>query len=84
MNLPELQNSPYQNISPLTFDTQGIYKLLSDLNQTKATGPDGVSAWILKLGADIIAPIYQVLFTWSFRSSLLPSDWLTANINPLF
>ena len=84
MNLPELQNSPYHNISPLTFDTQGIYKLLSNVNCAKATGPDGISPWILKLGAEIIAPIYQVLFTRSLSSGILPSEWLTANINPLF
>ena len=84
MTLPQLQDSPYQNISPLTFDTQGIYKLLSNLNCAKATGPDGISPWILKLGAEIIAPIYQALFTRSLRSGILPFDWLTANINPLF
>ena len=83
-NLPDLPDSPYQNISPLTFTTLGIQKLLSDLNCSKATGPDGISPWILKHGAEIIAPIYQVLFTWSLSSSVLPFDWLTANVNPLF
>ena len=58
--------------------------MLSDLNCSKATGPDGISPWILKHGAEIIAPIYQVLFTWSLSSSVLPFDWLTANVNPLF
>ena len=84
IQLPNLQNSPYPTIPPLIITTEGIQKLLENLDTTKATGPDKIPAFILKHCATSIAPILQSLFSQSLSLSTLAYDWLCANINPLF
>ena len=40
--------------------------------------------WILKEYAMLIAPILKVIYTQSYQTGYLPSDWLTANIVPVY
>ena len=82
--IPNMPHSPFPNIPALHITTNGIQKLLEGLDTTKSTGPDNIPAFILKSCASILAPILQVIYTQSLSSSSLPSDWLLANVNPLF
>ena len=50
----------------------------------KAAGPDSITTWILKVCAVQIAPILQIMFTQTFTSDTLPSNWLTAKIIPIY
>ena len=61
----------------------GIYQLLTTLDEHKASGPDRISPYILKHCADEITPILYVIFTQSLSTSLLPNNWLKANICPV-
>ena len=65
------------------FTTNGIQKL-EDLKPGKAAGSDNIPTWILKVCAVQIIPILQIMFTQTCNSGTLPSDWLTANIIPLY
>ena len=60
----------------------GIYQLLTTLDEHKASGPDRISPYILKHCTDKITLILYVIFTQSLSTSLLPNDWLKANICP--
>ena len=71
-------------IPPITISSVGIKKLLSNLNPNKAIGPDKIPGHFLKFNADDLADIYQVLFQASLEQGILPADWKTANIVPLF
>jgi len=82
--IPNMPHSPFPPIPPLDISTNGIRKLLEGLDITKSTGPDDIPAYILKTYASILAPILQAIYTQSLSSTSLPSDWLLANINPLF
>ena len=62
----------------------GIEYLLKNLKPGKAAGPNNIPTWILITCAKQIAPILQITFTQSLRSSILPNDWLLANIIPVF
>ena len=64
--------------------TQGIAKLLNDLNSHKASGPDLISTRFLKETADVIAPLLQIIFKVSLNSGEVPSDWKIANVTPIF
>ena len=50
----------------------------------KASGPDCIPAYVLHHCATEIAPILTVIFTQSLDTGEVPSDWLRANVIPIF
>ena len=68
----------------ISFNVEGIYRLLNDLDVNKAPGSDKIPNGILKYCATEIAQILQVIFNQSLTTGNLPDDWLTANIMPIF
>ena len=64
--------------------TEGVAKLLHDLNPNKATGPDEVPAKILQVAANELAPALSLIFQKSLSPGELPLSWLRANITPIF
>ena len=83
-NLPDIPTSTYSTIPFLAINTQGIAKLLSEVDITKATGPDNIPCRILKANASVLAPILQVIFSQTLQTGNLPQDWLLANVTPIF
>ncbi len=83
-NIPNLPHSIYPDMPDMNISVTGVEKLLTDLNPNKATGPDGVSSHILKMGAKEIAPALATIFSKSLKTGLLPEDWRCANISPIF
>ena len=83
-DLSQSADPAYSSIPDVSFSTDGILKLIKSLNINKASGPDNISARVLTICAEEIAPILMILFTQSFNSGELPNDWLTANITPAF
>ena len=83
-SFPEKGPSPYSVMPPISFTTEGIEKLLRNLNPQKASGPDLIPIRILREAAHQIAPILQVIFTQSYNTGTLPADWLSANIVAIF
>ena len=53
---------------------QGVNKLLKGLNDRKASGPDKLSNFILKNGANEISHI--IIFDHSLLTGKLPGDWV--------
>ncbi len=82
--LPSLQRPVQENIPPLIINAQGIYKLLSKLNTSKAIGPDNIPTRILKECAQELAPGLTTIFQLSLDTGTLPEDWLHANITPVY
>ena len=76
--------SPYDpNDSVLQLDELDVYKVLASLNPRKASGPDGVSNWVLNEYAEILAqPVCSILNS-SFNEQQLPISWKTADIVPI-
>jgi len=68
-NIPVLETNTYPSISPISFSTQGIESLLSNLDSNKSPGPDQIPSYTLKHCAQEIAPILKVIFTQSLSSS---------------
>ena len=48
-----------------------------------ATGPDLIPYWVWKEHAEIMTPIIHKIWNLSLRSSIWPSSWKRANVNPL-
>ena len=62
----------------------GLLKLLKNLKPGKAAGPDKLKPLLLKELRDEIAPIIKVIFDKSLQTGTLPTEWLTANVMPVF
>ena len=67
----------------ITISQSGIHKLLTTLNEHKASGPDRISPYVLKHCTNEIMPILYVICNQSLSISLLPNDWLKANVCPV-
>lgn len=61
-----------------------ITDLLLSLNPAKSTGPDSISATMLRSTASSIAPSLTKLFNLSIASGYFPSGWKCARITPIF
>ena len=56
---------------------------MQNLNCNKACGPDLLSARLLKMSDEFIAPSLAQIFQLSLSSGKLPLDWVSANIVPI-
>ena len=54
--------------------TAGVAKLLSNLNATKAAGPDAIRPIVLKELSQVVAPVITVIFQTSLDSGAVPTD----------
>ena len=59
--LPQLPDSPYPDMPNIHIDNNGVIKLLSGLNPSKANGPDLLPTRVLKEAATEIQ-IYLYMF----------------------
>ena len=82
--MPILDGSSFPDISPLLIHNEGVVNLLSKLEDHKASGPDEIPTILLKRLATIISPILTLIFQASLHQCLIPTDWKTANIVPIF
>ena len=65
---PEFLHPSMPNVS---FSTEGIFKLLCELDITKSPGPDAIPSIVLTHCAAQIAPILQVIFTQSMSTGII-------------
>ena len=63
---------------------EGVQKLLSNLNVTKASGPDNISCKILCELSTELAPVLCSIFQQSIHTGQIPHDWTTAFVTPIF
>ncbi|XP_068697711.1 uncharacterized protein [Montipora foliosa] len=75
------------NIEPFKFTIRNVNeasKAIEDLNQAKATGPDGIPVRALKMAAPNISRSLSHHFNESLSTGKFPSAWKTAKVTPLF
>ena len=61
-----------------------IFSILGSLDTTKTMGIDGISRLVLKTCADALCDPIHHLFTVSLSNGLIPSEWHTHLITPIF
>lgn len=81
--MPQILN-PLAPMQEIVISEAGIVSLLEKLDVHSASGPDGISNFILKHCAASIAPFLTLLFQAALRLGVLPADWKNANVNPIF
>ena len=81
---PSLGSSTTPDMPSIQISSKGVDKLLSNLKVNKAAGPDNIPARILKECASSAAPILCKIYQKSISTGTLPTDWLNANVTPIF
>ena len=79
---PTVSSSTEVPTSLLCTESQ-VYDLLRSLDTSKSSGPDGISARMLKNTARAIAPSITNLFNGSIRCGYPPSGWKTSSVVPI-
>jgi len=82
--LPPSEKQYKSKLPPLNITTPRIEKLLTSLKVAKAVGPDNIPNIILKTCAKQLTPGIRQIFQTSVDSGELPSDWVNANVTPVF
>ena len=78
---PPTLPQPNSQIDQIQISTEGVVKLLKNLNSGKASGPDNIPNLVLKTLADQLGAPLTIIFQLSLDSGKLPTDWLSANIS---
>ena len=82
--LPESITCKYPSMPDIDISTAGVTKLLSNLNVSKAAGPDYVRPIELKELSEVITPVITIIFQTSLGSGTVRSDWKKAQVCPFF
>ena len=69
---PVLQGNPYPEMSNILISQEDVQKLLKKINPHKASGPDMISARILKDLSDVIAPSLTVIIQRTLTHGEVP------------
>ena len=77
----DFRNDPFLNYEISRAD---VLKLLNKINANKSPGPDGIHGKILKNCAISLAYPLSQLFNSSFKTGIIPDQWKSANIVPVF
>jgi len=63
--------------------SEEVEHLLQNLDESKASGPDGISATMLKRTATSIASSVTALFNLSIQSGQVPNEWKESLVVPI-
>jgi hypothetical protein len=76
--------SPVEQLSDITVSEEEVTHYLAHLDPTKATGPDGIPARVLRECSYAIAPSLCSLFNHSLHTSgTVPSEWKSVDVSPI-
>ena len=75
---PELSSLDAFDIVPTE-----VANLLRKLKTHSASGPDGISSWMLRNFADSASPSIASLFNLSIKSGKLPGEWKLSHVVPI-
>ncbi|KAK3100771.1 hypothetical protein FSP39_025088 [Pinctada imbricata] len=81
--LPDVTTPPF-SLCDITFDETDVTDVLSNLNISKATGPDTVHPILLRNASRELSPLLTKLFNLSLQTSIFPESWKLAHVSPIF
>ena len=81
--LRHITRSPLCTMYFLFATNDEISKLISEIEAKKATGPDGISAYLVKISLEVLAPKLTMIFNKCIKESTFPNLLKIAEIIPL-
>ena len=82
--VPVPDGDPFPSMPEIEICTEGVIKLLKQINPNKACGPDMIPARILKEMAEDLGPILTTFFRRSMELGTVPNDWKQANVTAIY
>ena len=83
-SIPQLPNDCHSTLTTTTITPSVVFDKLSQLNPTKAPGPEGWPLFCLKECAEELSIPLSILFNKSMETSTLPDHWKEALVIPAF
>ena len=80
---PQLPTISCPVLQDISLSPCEVAAALRSLDVSKATGPDEISARLLKETAEQIAPSLTLLYNKSLETGVFPDEWKLANIVPI-
>ena len=68
----------------ITVNPKGVNNLNNNLNIHKASGPEGLSARVLKECSSEITPMLALIYNELLAQGTVPDNWRQANVAPDF
>lgn len=81
--LPPIPAHNGPSLNRVHFRPSTVRRLLGQLDVSKATGPDDISARVLKECSRELAEPLTLLFSLSFRTGVQPRQWKNASVVPI-
>jgi len=81
--LPPFEYLTDRRLESLSVSPDEVYKVLASLNVSKATGPDNIGNFLLKICARSISDSLAKLFNYSLETNKFPSKWKHSNVVPV-
>jgi len=72
------------SIENVSYGSSKVLHKLQRMRTDGSPGPDGLHPMVLVICAASVAEPLAIMFQESFQSAILPSDWKSANIVPIF
>ena len=82
--IPSKDSGPFAPMGEITVGPGGVFGLLNNLDIHKASGPNGLSARVLKECGSEISPMLALIYNESLAQDTVPDDWRQANVAPVF
>ena len=73
----------YSTAQPSAVTAHAVYLQVASINPRKASGPDGIPAWLLKENEDLLSGTVTDIINCSFAESRLPPSWKSADTVPI-
>ena len=70
------------SFKPIT--TEEVIKACSKIKKSKGSDTDRISSHFLKVGIEILAPLFPQLFTLCLSVGCFPDNWKTVYVAPTF
>ena len=82
--LPEFPAKTDRSLDSITITPKEVSKVLSSLDQSKASGPDSIPVVVLKHCAPELSSIFSKLFNLCLSQSCFPACWKESSVVPIF
>ena len=83
--VPVIDDVPCKTaLSNINFSAEDIVKKIDNIKPGSAAGPDNISAMFLKMFKGPISLPLCLIFEKSMESGVVPEEWRSANITPIF
>jgi hypothetical protein len=83
--LPEAPKYEFESeLSDFAITTKAVRKRLASLKPNKVPGPDGINPRLLSELSDVLAEPVVIIFRKSLNSGIIPDEWRTATVTPIF